>query len=380
SKTAIPFVVTAETGVHPLRIHFCGDWATNPLGGLSDCVTQLLKARLFPCTFEETASAITFNALKQFQIHHLESKVAAYDYCGSLRRITDNAFTLSVLVSVCPYAVALGLMSLINVCRHLRQQRDTIDGNFHCTKSAKNTDPTSRSLYEGTGFFPTATGLTDHLKRAPPLKNKGNLNCNYLKVVNNQDRKKWKNMEITGIVNVQCSHVFIKASVDLQYGERYANVDFGLALSIRQKLPRGVTPEMIAATTDFTGYMSIDKLDSYNAACQYSTGIVERFMVHSPDLVPIIKKIQWAVPALHINGHKESCIYLFGTCYKKCTGHFHGETAKFYWPELNQIGPQVTQMSASRRQDVISLNHNNWNYKKMAKTCTYAWCLSAPGN
>jgi hypothetical protein len=28
-------------------------------------------------------------------------------------------------------------------------------------------------------------------------------------------------MEITGIVNVQCSHVFVKASVDLQYGEQY---------------------------------------------------------------------------------------------------------------------------------------------------------------
>ena len=47
--------------------------------------------------------------------------------------------------------------------------------------------------------------------------------CSYLNAVNKQDRKKFKNMEITGIVNIQCSHVFIKSSVDLQLGERYVH-------------------------------------------------------------------------------------------------------------------------------------------------------------
>ncbi|KAF8127298.1 hypothetical protein K438DRAFT_1646519, partial [Mycena galopus ATCC 62051] len=98
SMADVPFVVTAETGVHALRIRFCGDWPTDPKERIGNHVTQLLNARLFPCSFEETASAITFNTLKQFQIHHLESKVAAFDYCGSLRRLTDNAFTPSVPV------------------------------------------------------------------------------------------------------------------------------------------------------------------------------------------------------------------------------------------------------------------------------------------
>ena len=60
----------------------------------------------------------------------------------------------------------------MNASRHLRQQRDTLDGNFHCTKSTKNIDPTSASLYEGTGFFPTAAQLKAHLKRAPLPKKK----------------------------------------------------------------------------------------------------------------------------------------------------------------------------------------------------------------
>jgi hypothetical protein len=94
---SVPFVVTAETGVQRLDISFCGEVIQGE-DGLGDRLAQLLNARLFPCTFKDIESAITFNALKQFQIHHLESKVAAMDYCGSLRRLTDNAFTASVPV------------------------------------------------------------------------------------------------------------------------------------------------------------------------------------------------------------------------------------------------------------------------------------------
>ncbi|KAF7341420.1 CxC2 domain-containing protein [Mycena venus] len=177
-------------------------------------MAQLLNARLFPCTFKDIKSAITFNALKQFQIHHLESKVVAMDYCGSLRRLTDNAFTASVLdmyenflrcshwwgvlttrirlgqehgidkllvnhpigntVLYCPSCPEPGFNMDLKMpnklspeLRHLRQQRDTLDGNFHCTKSSKNSDPKSYLLYKGSGFFPTNTVLKDHLAQAP---------------------------------------------------------------------------------------------------------------------------------------------------------------------------------------------------------------------
>lgn len=141
-------------------------------------------------------------------------------------------------------------------------------------------------------------------------------------------------------------------------------MDLALALAIRQKQLEGDTLD--------TTFFAIDQICSYDAACQYSAGIVERFRVHSPDLIDIVSKMRWAVPALHIQGHKEECMYRFGTCYMLATGHFHGESAEFYWPELNQIGNQVTQMSGGRRQDVVALNHNDWNAKKMAKTCAYA--------
>ncbi|KAJ7743476.1 hypothetical protein DFH07DRAFT_964111 [Mycena maculata] len=287
---------------------------------IGDRVAQLLNARLFPCTFSEPKSAITFNALKQFQIHHLESKVAAFDYCGSLRRLSDNAFTSSVpdmyenfircshmwgvlvtqirtgqahgIGALLPHRPANNTMVYCPTCpepgfnmdqkmlvlpahlKHLNQQRDTIDGNFHCTKSNKNSDPNDRSLYKGAGFFPTDEDLNEHLAKVPKS------NCNYLKAVNNQDKKKFKNMPITGIVNIQCSHVFIKASVDLQLGERYANVDLALARAIRQKLAEGYKGDVqFRFEVD-----SIDQVGSYDAACQYSVNVISRFEEYFPDV------------------------------------------------------------------------------------------------
>lgn len=46
--------------------------------------------------------------------------------------------------------------------------------------------------------------------------------CNYLKAVNNQDRSKMANKDVTGVVHAQCSHVVIQSTVDLQLGERCA--------------------------------------------------------------------------------------------------------------------------------------------------------------
>ncbi|KAK6974846.1 CxC2 domain-containing protein [Favolaschia claudopus] len=387
------FLVLAETGPQSLELHVCGHVTQAPNDPLGSRTAQLLNARLFPCSFTEPKSAISFDVLRRFEIMHVESKAPAFDFYGALRRMSDNAFTGSVpdmfdnfircsrwwgllktqkrmgqahgiddlliyrpkgnTVLYCPSCPEPGFnmdKSLLNLpphLRHLNQQRQTIDGNFHCTKSTKNSDPNDYSLYKGSGFFPTDDVLKAHLAKNPPAKTEPRSNCNYLNAVNNQDKKKFRNMEITGIVNVQCSHVFVKASVDLQFGERYANIDLAFANSIRQKLSqrhRGDVEFMLE-------FNSIDQLESYDAACQYSVGIVERFEKNFPDLVDVA-----------------NCMYKFGTSYMVATGHFHGETAEVYWPELNQIGTQVTQQSGGHRQDTITIHHQDWNYKKMCKS------------
>jgi len=77
----------------------------------------------------------------------------------------------------------------------------------------------------------------------------------------------------------------------------------------------------------------------YDCARQYWVNLVERFEKHFPDIARLVKRMRWGIPAIHIQGHREDCTYLFGTPYMDCVGHFHGETAEHYWPEANQLGP-----------------------------------------
>ena len=58
-----------------------------------------MHARLFPASTRDPRTAFSFNVLKHFHLHNLESKKAAYDYLGAIRRLTDNAFTADVAVS-----------------------------------------------------------------------------------------------------------------------------------------------------------------------------------------------------------------------------------------------------------------------------------------
>ncbi|KAJ7823217.1 hypothetical protein B0H14DRAFT_2370244, partial [Mycena olivaceomarginata] len=89
----------------------------------------------------------------------------------------------------------------------------------------------------------------------------------------------------------------------------------------------------------------IDELTTYDIACAYYVNLEKRFEASFPHLSHLVKRMRWGVPALHVQGHQESCIYLFGTAYMECAAHFHGETAEQYWSELNQLGPHVRQMN-----------------------------------
>ncbi|KAF8189420.1 hypothetical protein K438DRAFT_1763643 [Mycena galopus ATCC 62051] len=376
-RVAAGFIVMAENGSQMLRVNFCGHASDNSSTKLGYCFHRAEECHLVQC------SVPVPNLARRI-------KGCCVQLLWGLRHMSDNVFTANSptgqahgidkilvhrpvgnIVLYCPLCPEPGfnmdnkMLNLPKHLRHLNQGRDTVDGNFHCTKSTKNSDPKDYLLYQGSGFFPSNSELEEHLahvKRVPITRERST--CNYLKAVNNQDKKKFKNMEITGIVNVQCSHLFVKASTaQADFGRKYANVDLALAQAIRQY----ITAKHVGNAQFIIEFESVDQVGSYDLACVYSVNVVERFMEYFPDLVPIVKKIRWAVPALHIQGHQANCMYEFGTCYMQATGHFHGKTAEVYWPELNQIGTQVTQQSGGHRQDTIMLHHNDWNYKKTVK-------------
>ncbi|KAJ7449328.1 hypothetical protein B0H11DRAFT_1642948, partial [Mycena galericulata] len=110
----------------------------------------------------------------------------------------------------------------------------------------------------------------------------------------------------------------------------------------------------------------IDEVLTYDITCEYVVNLETRFAKHFPDVLDKVKKMQWGVPASHMQGHQKSCMYQFGTAYLSCVGHFHGETAEQYWAEANQLGPHVRQMNNGHRQDTLIFHSNDWNSKKFA--------------
>lgn len=89
-----------------------------------------------------------------------------------------------------------------------------------------------------------------------------------------------------------------------------------------------------------------------------------------PGIAHLIRKTRWVIPALHIQNHKDYCMYRFGSAYLRWLGHFYGETAEHYWAELNQVGTHTRQMNSGHRHDTINDHHGDWNWKKMANMCT----------
>ncbi|KAJ7939584.1 hypothetical protein B0H13DRAFT_1587010, partial [Mycena leptocephala] len=188
------FTVVDGNGIHSTRLAFCGCREQPP-----NKIRQLMRSRLFPATTKDPHTAFTVNMLKEFQLHNLESKKAAYDYIGAIRRLSDNSFTADVanpytaflrvvrvfnyltlkkrcgqlhgidiliphrpagnLLVWCPACPEPGFNSDPNCPTtpvHLRQvylQR-TLDGNHQCNQFSKNTDPDDVSLCAGKAYFP----------------------------------------------------------------------------------------------------------------------------------------------------------------------------------------------------------------------------------
>ncbi|KAF7323994.1 CxC2 domain-containing protein [Mycena kentingensis (nom. inval.)] len=395
------FTIMDINGIHSTRIAYCGCREQPP-----NKVRQLLRAGLFPASIRDPLTAFTISVLKQFALHNLVSKKAAYDYVKAVQHLSDNAFAADVpdpyaaflrtvrvynyitavkragqlhgidqvvphrppgnVIVWCPACPQPGfngdpnLTSTPKDLRHLNQLQQTLDGNFQCGQYTKNTDGGDVSQFEDRAYSPEDAGYSAYLSRIPVSKEKST--CTYLTVVNKQDKKKFKNMAVTGTVNCQCSHVFIVSSVDMHHGERFANADMALARALRMWASRDRSASFQTALR--VEIDDVDQVRTYDIACEYIIHLRDRFAEHFPDLVDLVERIRWGIPALHVQGHQDSCTYRFGTAYMECVGHFHGESAEQYWPEANQLGPQVRQMNTGYRQELLILHHSYWNWLK----------------
>ncbi|KAK1223873.1 hypothetical protein PQX77_013239 [Marasmius sp. AFHP31] len=350
------YLIIADTnGVHATCVTYCGCKD----GEQFDKWTRLFMHDLFPSTVTNPQSAFTFQLLRHYSVLTLQSKITPYNFNKSIQWLTDNVFTgnvpnlykqfmiivclwdlLSVeqrsgahhdvlqkpndLVVECPACPTVG----VNMepgwteappdLRHLHQTRLTLDGNYQANHVAKkNIDKNNVSLWAGRGCLPVASVYNAHcgLKEASTTEKSV---CGHLNTINKQNKTKFKNMDISGIMNCQCCHIFVHSSANLKCGERWVSVDECLSHGIAQ---RSVEEEEIIAQ------------------------IPELWLKMHPELVHLACQMRWVIPVCHCRNHIASCEPLYLYTYKEGVDEFKGETAELVWDTLNAIGPLIRLMT-----------------------------------
>lgn len=83
--------IVHTSGVHDIRVSFCGCRAGASWQSVDSLQhNQLLRARIFPATVTQPASAVTFECLNDFHILTTQGKLTGMDYYETLVRLTDN--------------------------------------------------------------------------------------------------------------------------------------------------------------------------------------------------------------------------------------------------------------------------------------------------
>ncbi|KAF8582493.1 hypothetical protein K439DRAFT_1351087, partial [Ramaria rubella] len=227
---------------------------------------QLLHVGLFPATVEDKfriPTSFTFGVLREFHIESLSSKISAYDYYDSLCRHINNAFPVTVpnkyhdllmvahvwwyLSSLKCSGQAHGIDKVLthrvpgchavhspafpevsfNLPINWKQDKLYIhcfwcssDGNFKAHKKHKNNNPDNFSPGNGHTYSTEDDNYQRYLSSTSNTQEKST--CTHLKAVNMQNTSKFKNVEVTGVVAIMCTHhglIIPGLVVDLQKGE-----------------------------------------------------------------------------------------------------------------------------------------------------------------
>ncbi|KAK7013621.1 hypothetical protein VNI00_019465 [Paramarasmius palmivorus] len=386
-----PLNIIDVNGIHATRVRYCR------CEGPPDKWKLLLQNGFFPGSVKDPQTAFTTRVLRHYQIINLQSKMPIYQYMKVLRRLTDNVFTGNVPEVVKQFTLVMRLWSLMEAkrraghlhnmdslfpCRnpnslvvycpccperevnldpewkdtpnhlmHLHQSRFTIDGNYQANHILKKGAKTDTYLWRDNGYFENADDYDRLCGFKEPDKTEKSV-CGHLGALNKQNRAKFKNTDISGIVNVQCDHIFVLASGNLKLGERYIAVDRVVARALHHR-QFGDGEEQPPITL------------SYDAMCSYCVNLPARWDVTHPELKHLLRHMRFVIPICHCRNHIDSCEPLYLYVYKDGVGWFPAETAEMYWPILNATGAACRQMNLGPREEGINMSHGDWNWRKV---------------
>ncbi|KAF5347890.1 hypothetical protein D9756_010191 [Leucocoprinus leucothites] len=392
---ALDIVVIHTNGVHERRVAFC---LCSPSDPSYDRLLQLVRNRLFPPTADSPRTAFTFKVLEDFHRHSLSSKTSAYDYYHALRMHTNAAFPYLVedrygpmmvvmrfwrhlslrrwagqehdidqvlthrrnnsLAVYCPACPEIGFNVDENVVKlapeteiHLYTLFLSLDGNYRLQRKRKNNDPHDSALNAGHAYFVESNAFKQHMTKVEKENEK--TTCVKLKAVDQQDRVKFKDAVVTGVVGCQCARHLIwlaQGMVDLDKGEAYARTDYALAHALGME---ALQHRWIML--------------SYDIWCQYHINLPRRFSVNFKHLEKTVTEMRGAVPKMHIHGHNWECQIEHSFFYKPYSGMTCGEGIESTWSEQNHAASSTKELNEGHRHDTLDDFNGYWNWCKAVK-------------
>ncbi|KAL1947382.1 hypothetical protein VTO73DRAFT_14343 [Trametes versicolor] len=371
----INVVVLHTNGVHFVAAEFCKCWGLQRR-------TQLLRLGWWPATPFEPQTCATFAVLRHFHLLNLQGKLPAYDFYRTLELQTDNTGLKSL-----PDRSEL-FMLMVREWRHVTMAKragrghdssgigETRPGELAVTCRAcprpgvnlpdgwENARPEDAWLYQAMIAQDANFRLKNRLRQSQhkdPWLGPGMAyfvddkpyhrfiaefattqedarTCSGFAALLNALTRNSKGLRSTGVVAVSCRHELFRPNGlgDLQKGERYRNIDYVVASSIR-----GWTLQKIK--------------DSFDIACEWSKGFFARIKDLPEDLRPQVPDEEWVfiVPKFHIAAHKESCQANFSSNYTPYVARWDGEHVERLWAWLNAAAPSTKEMRPGARWETI---------------------------
>ncbi|KAJ3555595.1 hypothetical protein NP233_g12170 [Leucocoprinus birnbaumii] len=369
-----------------------------------DKVLQLVRHQLFPPTVDVPQMVFTFEVLDHFHRHSLSAKTSAYDYFDALRRHTDaplphsvpnryNEFRLvmclwrhlvllwqsgyihridRVLTDRRPLCLALRCFACPEVGFNLDEwvlelaRSDKIhiytlfvsaDGNFRLQRKRKNDNPNDKALNKGNAYFVDEAKFLEYLTGSGG-KDVTSL-CSKLKAVRQQERSKFKDAVISGVIGVQCARHGLylpQVMVDLTKGELFIKTDYALFTGLGAE---GLRQERIVI--------------SYDIWCQYHKKLKSRLEQKFPLFLPLLERggITGAVPKMHINGHKAECQIENLFIYEPHSGMTCGEGIESAWSEQNHAAAFTKEQNPGHCHNILDDFNRYWNWMKLQRLSSF---------
>ncbi|KAF8867909.1 hypothetical protein BD779DRAFT_1463136, partial [Infundibulicybe gibba] len=355
---------------------------------------QLLRARLFPATTSNPQSAATFRVLETLEILSYTSKVLVFEFYQALSRSTDNTKMkqppdrypqllrmirqwrylkllkragcghnpegiaaiqpgeCAVLCPACPQGdknMPAGWRNVPRSERYVHSLFLAIDANFRLRRKDVSSDKADPSLSRGYSYFVEEGEYKEYLRtcdKQPESKS----TCSRHDAVNLASSKSNRGVAATGVGAVVCARHGMKlpnAVADLQYGERYCNMDYIFYKSVQ-------------------GKEIVELVVSYDIVCQWSVHLKKRMLAldHTFDILNGVVSVKFLVPKFHLPAHVAACRTKFSFNLTKGVGRTDGEAPERVWSEADPLAPSTKEMGPGSRRDTLDFHFGDSNWRK----------------